>query len=72
MKAKRSLSGRFAGCLWRGVHAIVVCCHCAAQVPIGLIKGRALSIIWPPARLGLLDSRIPRYRVRTADGRLLP
>jgi hypothetical protein len=39
------------------------------QVPIGLIKGRALSIIWPLGRLGWLESRIPRYRVKHANYR---
>ncbi|KAL1819449.1 hypothetical protein ACET3Z_014318 [Daucus carota] len=35
-------------------------------VPLGLIKGRATHIIWPPQRVGKVEQRIPRGRPKRA------
>ncbi|KAL1824699.1 hypothetical protein DCAR_0312787 [Daucus carota subsp. sativus] len=32
-------------------------------VPLGLIKGRATHIIWPPQRIGKVEQTIPRGRI---------
>ena len=34
-------------------------------VHLALIQGRAVAIVWPPRRMGLIESRLPQGKVKT-------
>ncbi|CAD7697356.1 unnamed protein product [Ostreobium quekettii] len=49
----------------KGVHSYADC-----AVPLALLEGRVSHIIWPPSRMGEVESYVPPGRViRTADRR---
>ena len=45
---------------------LTLCLSCACfywQISLGLIQGRVTHIVWPPQRIGVVESRYPQERV---------
>jgi inner membrane protease subunit 2 len=40
-------------------------------VPLALLQGRAVSVVWPPTRMGRVPSRLPSGRVVALAGPML-
>jgi hypothetical protein len=38
-----------------------------AQVHLGLLQGRVTYVVWPPSRIGRVDSSLPAHRVLVED-----
>ena len=40
-------------------------------VPLALLQGRAISVVWPPSRFGWVESRLPPGRVVALAGSIV-
>ncbi len=41
--------------------------HRSVQVHLGLLQGRVTYVVWPPSRIGRVDSSLPAHRVLVED-----